>query len=125
MTHNNTLIDSKLRTLESQIHTYSKLLFTSESDEQTLRILFRYLVKSYIQRIPYYLYQLRLNYELIHHVIRDTTLGLDSPLHQMWLDLKNAIYVNPQKKVQGNLEYVPESPELVMKTLYIMMKDRA
>ena len=44
----------------------------------------------------------------------------------MWQDIKKAIYVQPPKKVIGNLEYeLRESPELVVKTLYIIMKDRA
>lgn len=91
-----------------------------------LRVLFRFLVQSYTVRVPQLLENLRENYDMISHLIKETTLGLDSPLHQMWLDIKRAIYVQPQKKVIGNLEYQPkESPELVVKTLYIIMKDRA
>ncbi len=48
---------------------------------------------------------LRGNYDLIYNVISDTTLGIDSPLYQMWQDIKKAIYVAPKKILVGNLEY--------------------
>ena len=76
----------------------------SESDEFVLRVLFRYLVKTYTVRIPQLLEKLRGNYDLIHTTIRETTLGHGSPLYQMWLDIKSAVYV-PPTKVIGNLEY--------------------
>jgi hypothetical protein len=56
---------------------------------------------------------------------------VDSPLFSLWTDIKKGIsnaYSGGSvvKKVVGNLEYQQEeSPELVMKTLFIVMKDRA
>ena len=63
------------------IQTYSKLLHDSEQNEFVIRVLFRFLVKSYTFRIPQLLKNLRENYDLINHLIKETTLGLDSPLY--------------------------------------------
>ena len=46
-----------------------------------MRVLFRFLVQSYTVRIPQLLENLRDNYDMISHLIKETTLGLDSPLH--------------------------------------------
>ncbi len=89
-----------------------------------LSILSKFVIHSYTTRFPRLFKQLRGNYDLINQVIQETTLGVGTPLYQMWQDLKKIIKNNQgeaatqTKNVEGNLEYSAEPPELVMRTLY-------
>ena len=84
-------MDLKLSEIERNISNVTASLRKAEQDSFVLSILQKFVIHSYVTRFPRLFKLLRGNYDLMSQVIQETTLGVGTPLYQLWQDLKKMI----------------------------------
>ncbi len=84
-------VDLKLSEIERNISNVTSALRKAEQDKFVLSILNKFVIHSYVSRFPKIFRMLRLNYDLISQVIQETTLGVGTPLYQLYQNLKNMV----------------------------------